>query len=352
MYHPAALSTTYATADNVNKYPTVGGTTYSYDSNKNLTGDGVWTYAYDTENHLLTASKTGTSASFVYDPMHRQSQKTVGTVKSRYVYSEWQRIADYDGVAGTLQNRYVYGTGLDEPLVQVTSGGVLTFLHADKVGSIVAVSNAAGAVANKNLFSAFGEIVTQGGTNFGFTGQRYDSELGLCYYKRRYYSPKLGRFLQTDPIGFTGEDFNLYTYVVNSPLKYVDPLGEASLVLVAGIAIGVVIAAVVAAGTIVAVHDTSIRFFPKTFPRNRLWYPNKGEVNNEGFTPQQLSAQSAYAPVTIIKVCGGLGSPLGGSGIVKYYDAETQAAIAAQRPVDTYYTEDGLYLGNSMDFVV
>ncbi|MBK9205548.1 MAG: hypothetical protein IPL73_24615 [Candidatus Obscuribacter sp.] len=117
MWHPAgAASTTYGTADSVNKYPTVGGTSYTYDANKNLTGDGVWTYGYNTENQLVTASKTGTSASFVYDPMQRQSQKTVGAVKTRYIYSGWQRIADYDGVAGTLQNRYVYGTSMDEPL--------------------------------------------------------------------------------------------------------------------------------------------------------------------------------------------------------------------------------------------
>ncbi len=225
MWHPAAAGTlTYGTADNVNKYPTVGGVGYSYNGNKCLTGDGVWTFGYDTENHLLTASKTGTSASFVYDPLHRQSQKTVGSTKTRYVYSGWQRIADYNGTSGALQRRYVYGTGLDEPLIIVT-GSTPTFLHHDKVGSIVAVSNNSGAVANKNKFSPFGEITTLGGTTVGFTGQRYDSELGLYYFKHRYYSPKLGRFLQPDPIGYTGSDFNLYTYVVNSPQEYTDPMG-------------------------------------------------------------------------------------------------------------------------------
>ncbi|NJL70465.1 MAG: RHS repeat-associated core domain-containing protein [Candidatus Competibacteraceae bacterium] len=225
MWHPAAAGTVnYGTADSVNKYPTVGGVSYSYNGNKCLTGDGVWTFGYDTENHLLTASKTGTSASFVYDPMHRQSQKTVGSTKTRYVYSGWQRIADYNGSSGALQRRYVYGTDLDEPLIIVT-GTTPTFLHHDKMGSIVAVSNNSGAVANKNKFSPFGEITTLGGTTVGFTGQRYDSELGLYYFKRRYYSPKLGRFLQPDPIGYTGPDFNLYTYGLNSPLVFTDPLG-------------------------------------------------------------------------------------------------------------------------------
>lgn len=105
------------------------------------------------------------------------------------------------------------------------TGSTPTFLHHDKVGSIIAVSNNSGAVANKNKFSPFGEITTLGGTTVGFTGQRYDSELGLYYFKRRYYSPKLGRFLQPDPIGYTGRDFNLYTYVSNSPIRYVDPMG-------------------------------------------------------------------------------------------------------------------------------
>ena len=87
--------------------------------------------------------------------MHSQSQKTVGSVKSRYIYSGWQQIADYNEVSGALQNRYIYGTGLDEPLIQVTSAGVLTFLHADKMGSIVATSGNTGAMTNKNKFSPF-----------------------------------------------------------------------------------------------------------------------------------------------------------------------------------------------------
>lgn len=240
MWHPpTAASVAYGTADNVNKYPTVGGTSYSYSTNKNLTGDGVWTYAYDTENHLLTAAKTGVSASFVYDPKHRQSQKTVGTVKNRYIYADWQRIADYDGVSGSLQTRYVYGTSLDEPLIAITAGGAVTFLHADKMGSIVAVSNSSGAVINKNQIGPFGEIGTFGGTTFGFTGQRYDADLDLHYYKRRYYSHKLGRFLQPDPWRLAGGDLNLYTYARNSSLRFTDPMGTNPLAALLGLFTGV-----------------------------------------------------------------------------------------------------------------
>ncbi len=228
LWHPAAAgSVAYAPANNVNQYPTVGGVNYLYDGNANLTSDGVWTYTFDTENHLLTANKTGVSASYVYDPSHRQVQKTVGTAKTRYVYSGWQRIADYDGTANTLQNRYVYGDNLDEPLVQVSSAGVLTYLHADRQGSIIATTDSTGTVTNKSKYSPFGENAPVG-TTFGFTGQRYDAETGLYYYKNRYYSPTLNRFLQTDPIGY-GAGLNVYAYAGNDPINATDPLGLDSI---------------------------------------------------------------------------------------------------------------------------
>ena len=231
---------------NTNQYPLVGGVAQAYNANGCLTSDGVWSHGYDTENHLLTSSKAGTSLAFVYDPFHRQAEKTAtvaGTTKTRYVYSGWQRLADYDSVTDTLQNRYVYGTHMDEPLIQVSSAGVLTFLHANHQGSIIATTDSTGAVTNKNAYGPFGETAALAGTTFGYTAQRFDSESGLYYYKRRYFSSATGRFLQPDPIGYQievacgcscaggcGDDakasqLNLYQYVENDPLNLQDPLG-------------------------------------------------------------------------------------------------------------------------------
>lgn len=295
-WHPGAAATVaYDPASNTNQYTLVGGVAQSYNANGCLTSDGVWAHAYDTENHLLTSSKPGTSLAFVYDPFHRQAEKAAtisGTAKTRYIYSGWQRLADYDSVTGALQNRYVYGTSLDEPLIQVSNAGALTFLHANHQGSIIATTDSAGVVTNKNAYGPFGEISALAGTTFGYTAQRLDSESGLYYYKRRYFSSTQGRFLQPDPLGYQievacgcscaggcGDDakasqLNLYGYVENDPVNFVDPLGlqvaqglqaaqtivkAAPVVVRAGaslgpVGIGAAVVVIIIAGVVVYVH--------------------------------------------------------------------------------------------------
>lgn len=226
LWNPAADFVTAYGANNLNQYQTVSGLSMSYNTDGCLIGNGNWTYGYDSLNRLTSATAGSTSLSFLYDPDNRQAQKQIGTAKMRYIYDGMQRIADYDGVSGTLQTRYVYGTGIDEPLIEVSSGGTLTFFHHDRLGSIIARTNSAGAVLNRYAYGPYGETPSLTGTAFGYTGQRYDAESGLYYYKARYYSPALGRFLQPDPIGYEA-GLNLYEYVGNDPLNASDPLGLA-----------------------------------------------------------------------------------------------------------------------------
>ncbi|MDX2107098.1 MAG: RHS repeat-associated core domain-containing protein [Candidatus Melainabacteria bacterium] len=228
MWHPTSGGTiTYATANELNEYPTVGGISFSYNDNGCLTGDGTWTFAYDELNQMVSANKTGVSIAYVYDPVRRQIQKAVttsGTIKTRYVYSGWKRIADYNGSNDTLQSRYVFGNDIDKPIAKISSGGTVTYFHTDRIGSIIATSDNSGAVDQVNKFGAFGETSLSLTTSFGFTGQRFDTETGLYYFKNRYFSPAIGRFLQPDP-AFYVDGLNLYTYVNNDPLNKTDVSG-------------------------------------------------------------------------------------------------------------------------------
>ena len=210
------------TANGLNQYTTAAGATLTHDAKGNLTGDGVWTYAFDADNKLKSATKTGYAATLAYDAEGRLRRTTLAGAITDLAYDGVDLVAEYDG-AGTLLRRYVHGPGVDEPLVwyEGSTTTAKSWLYADHLGSIIGTANSAGTSTAIHSYGPFGEPNVTTGVRFRYTGQQYLGGLNLYYYKARFYSPALGRFLQTDPIG-TADDLNLYAYVGNNPVNFSD----------------------------------------------------------------------------------------------------------------------------------
>lgn len=183
----------------------------------------------------------GTRWGYQYDPLGRRIEKSSGTAPgqtTRYIYDGANIVAILDGSNNPIAI-FTHGTQPDEPLLIHRGDNSNYALHADAMGSIVAHTDMTGRLVERIEHSAYGvpifidlrdinnPIISSSsyiGSPFAFTGREFDPETSLLFYRSRYYDPTIGRFIQSDPIGFAG-GINLYSYVKDNPVNLTDPSG-------------------------------------------------------------------------------------------------------------------------------
>ncbi|MEJ7729059.1 MAG: RHS repeat-associated core domain-containing protein [Polyangiaceae bacterium] len=224
------------TPDGADRLLSCGGTSYGYDDSGDRvtsTVGGLTTeYDYGAAGELRAVTPPGgPSISYVTDPFGRRIGKRVGGVLTKgWLYQGSLRpVAQVGADGSTIEERYVYATGINVPDYSIQSNGSRRRFITDHLGSIRLVVDAAtGVVYQVAQYDAFGRRSSSGATAhpFGFAGGLYDAQTGLVRFGARDYDPETGTWLARDPIGFSGGDTNLYAYVGGSPINYIDPTGH------------------------------------------------------------------------------------------------------------------------------
>ncbi len=214
---------------------------YAYDGNYNVLytshsqtdtqtrDDG---FGYNASGHLATYSQGATpKGQYVYNHARQRTRKYSAAGTTVYHYDQQGNLIAETTAQGSLIKAYVYLNST--PIAQVDSNNAVTYLYTDHLGTPRIGTNQAQAKTWEWGNEPYGQTrpnedadqdtqLTQ--VNLRFPGQYYDAESGLHYNWNRYYDPRTGRYITSDPIGLEGGP-NTYAYVRNNPAAFTDFAG-------------------------------------------------------------------------------------------------------------------------------
>ncbi|MEO8494662.1 MAG: RHS repeat-associated core domain-containing protein, partial [Planctomycetota bacterium] len=222
---------------------------------------------YDAWNRITQVETTDVSpelvAKYGYDGRNHRISKEVydaaGSLESTIKFfcnASWQCLGERETPVGgsSSTSTYVWGQRYIDDLVCRDDASDRLYALQDRQYKTIAVTNTSGTVQERYNYTPYGETFVYDATFtprtasafdwvYLYTGRRLDRETGLYNFRNRYFVPSLGRFFSKDPIVYDGRDLNLYRYVGNNPLTFLDPSGQSFWCPISGLATTVIFTA-------------------------------------------------------------------------------------------------------------
>lgn len=218
--------------------------TYNYNANGNRQDNGSQKiyglknaeYSYDSQNRLTQVKGEGKEVSYSYNGDGLLYERTEGNTKTRYYYDDEAKLIAEADVSSSSDPKmtYVYVYDLNGQLQSRldNASGKLQYYQLNGHGDVIGLTDADGKGLNSYTYDIWGGPLTEEETVpnvLRYSGEYWDSTTGLQYLRARWYDPGTARFMGEDSYQGNISDplsMNLYTYVANNPLKYVDPSGH------------------------------------------------------------------------------------------------------------------------------
>lgn len=226
------------------------GTIFTYDNRGNLKSGGGHTVDWMSFDMPKRINKGAVTVDFLYGSEHQRIHQTrvePHATTTNVVYAGAQEVEKKQaGPADpviTVKTYWPFGIGLeiDSGTTSSEQSSEIYWTHTDRLGNVIAVSNADGELKERLAYDAWGKrrstekpyVSTPDGLdggvdNRGFTGHEMLDQLDLVHMNGRVYNPWLGKFLSADPLisdPTNGQRYNRYSYVLNNPTNLTDPTG-------------------------------------------------------------------------------------------------------------------------------